>query len=271
MRADGAAGIAAEALACLDGRAQRRPFSAEDAAFSEAEAYLVTAELRRLRSARGERSVGRKIGFTNRNIWSEYGVFRPIWGDIYDTTVHSVLPGSTIQVSHLPEPRIEPEIVLGLVRDIPRDASLDAIADAIGWVAHGFEIVQSIFPDWRFAVADCVADGGLHGALYVGPRRDVGPGESAGLAERLSELRIVLSRDGETVDRGVGANVLDGPLQALAHLARVLDSDTVNPPLRAGEMITTGTLTRAFPIHPGEVWSTRIDGFDLPGLLATAV
>ena len=40
----------------------------------------------------------------------------------------------------------------------------------------------------------------------------------------------------------------------------------MRPPLRAGEMITTGTLTRAFPVVAGERWSTEIDGFDLPGL-----
>ena len=58
--------------------------------------------------------------------------------------------------------------------------SLAEIAGAIGWVAHGFEFVQSIFPGWRFKAADCVADGGLHGALFVGPRRAVGKGDRAG-------------------------------------------------------------------------------------------
>jgi 2-oxo-3-hexenedioate decarboxylase len=64
----------------------------------------------------------------------------------------------------------------------------------------------------------------------------------------------------------LGANVLDGPIQALAHLAAVLGHDRLNPPLRAGEVVTTGTLTRAFPVLAGEVWSTEISGFDLPGL-----
>ena len=34
------------------------------------EGYAVAAEILRLRRARGERTVGRKIGFTNRNIWA---------------------------------------------------------------------------------------------------------------------------------------------------------------------------------------------------------
>ena len=31
-------------------------------------------------------------------------------------------------------------------------------------------------------------------------------------------------------------------------------------------MVTTGTLTRAFPVKLGERWSTRIEGVDMPGL-----
>jgi 2-oxo-3-hexenedioate decarboxylase len=216
--------------------------------------------------ARGERPVGRKIGFTNRNIWDEYGVFQPIWGDVYDTTALDVSPGDRVQVSQLPEPRIEPEIVLGLARDVTPDMGVGDISQSIGWVAHGFEFVQSIFPGWRFKVADCVADGGLHGRLFIGPRRDLSERERSTLASDLSALTIRLSRNGEPADTGSGANVLDGPIQALAHLAAVLGKDRLNPPLRAGEIVTTGTLTRAFPVVAGERWSTEIDSFDLPGL-----
>jgi 2-oxo-3-hexenedioate decarboxylase len=86
------------------------------------------------------------------------------------------------------------------------------------------------------------------------------------LAAALSSLKVVLSRNGTVVDEGTGANVLDGPIQALSHLARVLAGDRLNPALRKGEVVTTGTLTRAFPVTPGERWSTIVDGFDLPGL-----
>jgi 2-oxo-3-hexenedioate decarboxylase len=143
---------------------------------------------------------------------------------------------------------------------------IDEIAKSIGWVAHGFEFVQSIFPAWRFKVADCVADGGLHGRLFIGPRRKLSDGERDMLAADLSGLKIRLSKDGALADTGCGANVLDGPIQALMHLVAVLGKDRLNPPLRAGEIITTGTLTRAFPVLPGERWSTEIEGYDLPGL-----
>lgn len=268
MTAGDATGIASAVLDALAEKHQREPFTAANSVFSVADAYAVAAELRRMRIARGERPVGRKIGFTNRNIWAEYGVFEPIWGDLYDSTVQMLESGGTVDVGHLPEPRIEPEIVLGLERDLSPGMSLREIAGAIGWVAHGFEIVQSIFPGWRFRAADCVADGGLHGALVMGPRRSVPEAERAALPARLSGLRVTLSRNGEAIDTGSGANVLDGPVDALAHLVEVLGKDRLNPQVKAGEMVTTGTLTRAFPIFAGERWSTEVHGFDLPGLSA---
>lgn len=271
MAASGTADIAAEILATLDAGRQVEPLTARISGFDNRAAYAVAAALRDLRIARGETPVGRKIGFTNRNIWAEYGVYEPLWGDVYDRTLHDIGTGARIKVSHLPEPRIEPEIVLGLGRDVTSDMTLDDIAGSIDWVAHGFEIVQSIFPGWRFGVADCVADGGLHGALFVGPRRPLRQDERAGLAAALSSLTITLCRDGSVVDRGIGSNVLDGPIQALSYLADVLAGDPLGPPLHKGELVTTGTVTRAFPVTPGEKWSTEIEGFDLPGLAVEIV
>ena len=258
--------IAVAVLEALDGNRQRAPFSSALQGLSTRDAYAVTAELRRLRTGRGEAKLGRKIGFTNRNIWPEYGVYEPIWGDMYDTTVHDVAPGDRIAVMHLPEPRIEPEIVFGLRSDLRGEVGLADVVDALDWVAHGFEFVQSIYPDWAFKTADTIANCGLHGALFIGPRRRLVASDRPKLAANLSALRISLYRDGEPVDRGVGANALDGPVEALSHLVKVLEKDRLNPPLRAGEIVTTGTLTRAFPVSRGERWSTVVDGLELPGL-----
>ena len=54
--------------------------------FGLAEAYRVTAEVRRGREAAAARAVGRKIGFTNRTVWAE----PPMWGYVYDQTVHDL-------------------------------------------------------------------------------------------------------------------------------------------------------------------------------------
>ena len=45
----------------------------------------------------------------------------------------------------------------------------------------------------------------------------------------------------------------------------MLAADPVNPPLAAGEIVTTGTLTRAFPVAAGEEWTTPLTGIPLEG------
>jgi 2-oxo-3-hexenedioate decarboxylase len=55
--------------------------------------------------------------------------------------------------------------------------------------------------------------------------------------------------------------VLGGPLTALAFLVDLLKKQPAAPPLRAGEIISTGTLTDAHPVAPGETWRTEVTGF----------
>jgi 2-keto-4-pentenoate hydratase len=43
-------------------------------------------------------------------------------------------------------------------------------------------------------------------------------------------------------------------VSALRHLVDILSRDQVNPPLASGEIVTTGTLTRALPVSAGERW-----------------
>ena len=65
---------------------------------------------------------------------------------------------------------------------------------------------------------------------------------------------------------GGGANVLDSPLLAAAHVISMLKDQPQFEPIGAGEIVTTGTLTAALPIHPGETWCTEFSGIELEGL-----
>ncbi|MBV8242628.1 MAG: hydratase, partial [Hyphomicrobiales bacterium] len=97
------------------------------------------------------------------------------------------------------------------------------------------------------------------------PRHPAGFGSATDWASNLAGFEIDLLRDGAVVDRGHSANVLDGPLSALRHLVALLARDPVNSPLATGDIVATGTLTRAFPILPGESWSTTLHGIELGG------
>lgn len=164
------------------------------------------------------------------------------------------------------EPRIEPEIVLGL-KSVPEPGMNDLeVLACIEWIAHGFEIVASVYPHWKFTAPDTTAAFALHGLLLVGARKTLHGNADASWLQQLQDFEVTLFRDGEEVGNGAGRNVLGSPVKALKHLTELLAKDDYNKPLEAGEIITTGTLTRAFPINNSEHWKTQLKGIDLPGL-----
>ena len=233
-------------------------------------ALRVQAEIVAMRQARGERPIGWKIGFTNRSIWPLYGVEHPIWGPVYGSTV-TLLDGTdtTVDVTRFAEPRLEPEIVIGLGASPALEAdarsgdALRALAGCIEWVAHGFEIVHSVYPGWKFTAVQALAAQGLHGALLVGPRVPVDRLGSDPIGT-LAAVHVRLHEHGRLVAEGRGSAVLDGPVQALAHL--VAEFARRGRRLEAGAIVTTGTLTDAQPLLPGQQWHTTLDGAPLPGL-----
>jgi 2-oxo-3-hexenedioate decarboxylase len=239
-----------------------------DPSLDEDGAYAIAWDVHARRRARGEHPVGRKIGFTNRTIWAEYGVWAPIWSHVYDSTVHHAPDGDAhLAIGHLLQPRIEPEIQLHFSRTPPVTRDEEALLESIDWIAHGFEIVQSVYPDWKFTKEDAIAAFALHGALVVG--RPVAVRDIDDCAAKLRSFTVTLSRDDGRTVRGSGANVLDSPLLAFAHLAETLATQARGAPVQAGEIVTTGTLTAALPVSPGQRWTTVLDGIDLPGLSIT--
>jgi 2-keto-4-pentenoate hydratase len=193
--------------------------------------------------------IGLKLGFTNQAIWSQLGLNRPFWAPIYDRTVTD---RSEVSLEGLVAPRIEPEIVLGFRADLPAGASSVEVGDAIGWAALGFEIVQCHYPGWEMEPSDAVADAGLHGVLAVGDRRELLSAAAHGLAT----VEVVLRREDDVVARGRGSAALGGPVEAVVWLLGLPGIEG----LRAGMIVTTGTLTAALPVVSGEVWQLSPTG-----------
>jgi 2-keto-4-pentenoate hydratase len=243
-----------------------RLFSDHPAGLRLSEAYAVAARLQRQRVQGGARVVGRKIGFTNPQLWDPYGVRAPIWGAMY---AHSVVPAASLghgfSLRRFVQPKIEPEVVLHLHRTPPPGADATTLFSCIDWVAHGFEVVQSHYPDWKFTAADAVAAGSLHGALLLGEPQPVSS-LGADAAARLQAFELKLFCDDQAVQAGKGSNVMGSPLAALAHLVALLAEQGPEVALQAGEMVTTGTLTAAYAIRPQQTWHTEIEGIALPGL-----
>jgi 2-oxo-3-hexenedioate decarboxylase len=225
------------------------------------------AAARALHEARlreGWRPVGRKIGFTNRSIWPRYGVYEPIWGTVYDRTlIEATENRAAVVLQGIHQPRMEPEICFKL-RAAPRSSASAELLASIEWMAHSVEIVQCDQPGWKTSLEHSTALNGLHGRLILGT--PIALTQLEDLEIRLPRLEILLKKGAAVVDRGKGEIVLGSPLAALGHLVELLAKQPQSPPLAAGEIISTGTLTDAHPVAPGEAWRTEIRGLPLAGL-----
>jgi len=244
--------------------------SETEPSFDVASAYEVLAELHARRIARGWKPIGRKIGFTNTTIWARYGVDRPMWSHVWDRTVTIAADDrAELALDLTMQPRIEPEVVFGIAAPLPSGNDPVDLLRAVAWIAPGFEIVQSPFPGWKFGAADCAAAYGLHGRLAVGRRVAVTDANREALAAALPVFEVTLSREGEVVETGVGANVLGSPALALAYLRDVLMTQPWAPPVAAGEIVTTGTITDAQPVQAGETWHANFGALPLRPFTAT--
>ncbi|MEP7208251.1 MAG: hydratase [Casimicrobiaceae bacterium] len=259
--------IAARLIAAYDRAETLPPITRDTPEFDVDSAYRVLERIEARRLEAGWRPVGRKIGFTNTTIWPRYGVYQPMWAHIWQHTVHRAPDGrATLSLQGFVQPRIEPEVVFGLGEDIEPSDDPATMLRAAAWIAPGFEIVQSHFPDWKFTAADCTAAFGLHGALVIGAPLVLSPANRLAVGALLPDFRLTLCRGDTVVDRGVGANVLGGPAHALAHLTRVLEGQPWAPPLARDEIVTTGTISDAWPVKPGETWRSDYGALPLPGL-----
>ena len=245
--------IASEVSSSISLAKQIEPFSKRGLVLSLQEAYDVAGIVRQKLGQ--TEIIGRKIGFTNRNIWNIYDVDQPIWGPITKSSV-SFFESNFLKIdlSQFCEPRIEPEIVVCL-KQTPKDGS-ENTEIYLDWIAPGFEIVDSIYPNWKFSLTDAIASGGLHGCLAVGKKFKVND-----RTERdLINVGVSLYRGGKLEEEGTGANVLDGPVSAIRYLHSGLSKIKNQDALSTGDIITTGTMTDAKPIYPNEKWTAKFDG-----------
>lgn len=262
--------VAERLLRVLDTGALCEPVSEDVSGFSAGEGYAVLAAIGRRRVDRGWRRVGRKIGFTNRTIWEVYGVDRAFWADVWDGTVVCARGGAaSVELGEFAQPRIEPEVVFRLQGPVPVTDDPVAVLAAVDGIAPAFEVVRCPYPGWRFDIADCIAAAGFHGALVVGTIMSIEDADREALAATLASFEATVSCDGELVDSGVGANVLDSPALALGHLARVVSEQPGAPDLEAGELVTTGTITNAHPVRAGERWRADYGALGLEPLTLT--
>ena len=254
-----------------------RPFNLDDA-------YRIGAEAARHRLRHGWSFGGWKVGFTNREIWSRWGLDRPIVAPVYRETTFHATRGAPAQVplGTRAAPRIEVEVVFGFdaatgdaAAMSPRTGRAATPPGRPDRVALGAELVDCHYEDWRLHPADAVADFGLHAGLVVGPSIPMTGDEGwrSNPSDALRQMAVSLSGNGEQLAEGAGKAVLGSPMNVLAELGgsrsarggldrRMTEYGFPAPPTQAASpryLVSTGTLTPLVEAHVGTRYEVASD------------
>ena len=231
-------------------------------------AYAVEAELARRRREGGHTVVGRKVAFGNHAALEKLKLKTVVWASMYDDTVHQAAAEEATAVPFTYAPKLEPEIVFKLKAPVAGDPSDPvAVLTSVEWLSLGYEIVDCPFPEWRFQPQDLLAAFGFHAGLVLGAPTIVTALNVASLAAQLADFKLKLFKNDNFVEEGGGKNVFRSPALCLGELAAAVARSPWAEPLRAGELISTGSLTTAMLIAPGETWRAEPEGLDVAPLV----
>jgi 2-keto-4-pentenoate hydratase len=221
---------------------------------SIADGYEIASRVIDRRLERGEEGglAGYKIGFTSAAVREDLAVEEPAFGRLLDRTVSS----AAVDSSEFIAPRIEPEITF-VLGERPYDSLADGDAlDAVRAIVPAIEIVDCRIRDWDFTPPEAIADNALAAALLVGEERSPS-GLDGGHGPDLTREQVAVEIDGQQVAAGTGAAVLGHPVRALTWLADALAER--GETLAAGDLVSTGSITRPIPIEPGQRVTARFD------------
>jgi len=207
---------------------------------TELEGYDVQAASIGRRLIRGEKRVGVKMGFTSRAKMIQMGIEDMIWGRLTDQMV--IEDGGTVSMADYVHPRVEPEIAFLLDRPLAGIVTGAEALAAVQAVAPAMEIIDSRYRNFKFSLADVVADNCSSSGFVVGPWRDS--------EADLTNLGMIMEFNGRPRQIGSSAAILGNPVRALVAAARL--SAAADEPLQAGWIVMAGGATAAEALSPGD-------------------
>ncbi len=213
-------------------------------------AYTIQRALTARRLARGERVVGWKLGYTSLAMREQMGIDRPNFGPLTDAMLLADGDVGAVVSPELLQPRVEPEIAVRFVSSLAGTVTVDDVVGAMEAAYACLEVVDSVYPDYRFRIEDNTADGSSAAQVVVGP--------ALSAVDALDRVAVVLRRNGGDVARATGAAASGHPLLGVVWLVEQLAAQ--GGELRAGDVVITGGLTHAVPLLAGDQVEAIFDG-----------
>ena len=216
------------------------------------DAYGISQTMINNRIQRGETIIGKKIGVSSKVVQEMLDVHQPDFGFLTNKMHYS--NGEDMPISQeLIQPKAEGELAFMLKKDlVGPGVTTNDVLNATEYVMPCSEIVDSRIENWKIRIQDTVADNASCGLFVVGDQK-VDP-KSLDLAKP----KMVVTKNGEFLSEGYGSAALGNPLICVAWLANTLGQFDV--PLKAGEIVLSGSWVPLEPVVAGDSMSLDIEG-----------
>jgi 2-oxo-3-hexenedioate decarboxylase/2-keto-4-pentenoate hydratase len=216
------------------------------------EAYAAQEALHALYRGAGRGEIGgAKIAITTPVMQRLMKIGEPCGGAVFASEIHP--SPATLRLADFGQVAVECEIAVTLGRDLPGGKDRAAVEAAIASCHAAIELIDDARAEYGlFDALNLIADNAWNGGLVIGPA--VADWRRLDLAALRGRMKV----GGRLAGEGVGADVLGHPLNALAWLADMLARR--GRPLRAGMVVTTGSIVATQFPKAGETVEVEIEG-----------
>ncbi|MCK0142075.1 2-oxo-hept-4-ene-1,7-dioate hydratase [Aliiroseovarius sp. F20344] len=205
------------------------------------DAYQVQNAVYRAKLAEGRKVIGWKIGLTSKAMQYALNIDIPDSGILFDDMLFE--NGATVPAGRFIQPRIEAEIAFVIKAPLGGiDVTRDDVIAATDFVAPSIEILDTRITRTDLetgktrTVYDTISDNAANAGIVLGKERH---------AIDTHDLRWVGAltfRNGEIEETGLGAGVLNDPVEGVVWLARRMAQ--YGQQIEAGQVILSGSFIR---------------------------
>lgn len=222
-----------------------------------ADAYKVQEAFCAHKAAAGAKVIGWKIGLTSRAMQTALQIDIPDSGLLFDDMLFET--GSTVPAGRFIEPRIEAEIAFVMKDDLAGEVTRDDVLAATDCVVPSLEILDTRIlrkdPETGQPrrICDTISDNAANAGIVLGAERH------APDAVDLRWVGAIVARGGVVEETGLGAGVLNDPVQGIVWLAERLG--LYGQRIAAGQVVLSGSFIRPIEAPPGSRITADFGGF----------
>ena len=205
------------------------------------DAYAIQNAIYRAKLEQGRKVIGWKIGLTSKAMQYALNIDIPDSGILFDDMVFA--HGATVPKGRFIQPRIEAEIAFVMKSALGgAEVTRDDVLAATDYVAPSIEILDTRImradPDSgkTRVIHDTISDNAANAGIVLGPQKH------AVDAFDLRWVGAITSRNGEVEETGLGAGVLNDPVESVVWLARRMAQ--YGQSIAPGQVILSGSFIR---------------------------